>query len=183
MFKVSDEGAFVEVSLVSPIPAISLKLDHQNLKVRNKIKKILGIDVPLAQSITKYRHLSLCWISNDELLLLSEGKEVDVLLKKIRKELFSIHSLVEEVTDIRAWFLLEGERAIDLLRKGVPLDFSKLNLTSKNFFRSRLGEVQVNILVESRQRIIISVLRSLEEYTCQWLKQCSKQGSEINFDL
>ena len=183
MFKVSDEDAFVEVSLVSPIPAISLKIDHQNLKVRNKIKKILGMDVPLVESIIKYRHLSLCWISNDELLLLSEGNEVDVLLKKIRKELVSIHSLVEEVTDIRAWFLLEGKRAIDLLRKGVPIDFSKLDLSSKRFFRSRLGEIQVNVLVESKQRIIISVLRSVEEYACQWLKQCSKQGSEINFDL
>ena len=183
MYKVSDEGAFVEVSLVSPIPAISLKLDHQNLKVRNKIKKVLGIGVPSVQSITKYRHLSLCWISNDELLLLSEGKEVDLILKKIRKELVSIHSLVEEVTDIRAWFLLEGEKAIDLLRKGVPIDFSKFDLSSKSFFRSRLGEIQVNILVESKRRIIISVLRSVEEYACQWLKQCSKQGSEINFDL
>ena len=183
MFKVSDEGAFVEVSLISPIPAISLKLDHQKLIIRNKIKKILGMDVPSVGSTIKYRHLSLCWISNDELLLLSEGKEVDVLLKKIRKELVSIHSLVEEVTDIRAWFLLEGERAIDLLRKGVPIDFSKLDASSESFFRSRLGEIQVNILVESRRRIIISVLRSVEEYTCQWLKLCSKQGSEINFDL
>ncbi len=183
MFKVSDENAFVEVSLVSPIPAISLKLDHQNFKVGNKIKKILGMDVPTVESIIKYRDLSLCWISNDELLLLSEGKEVNVLLKKIRKELVGIHSLVEEVTDMRAWFLLEGDRAIDLLRKGVPTDFSKLDLASRSFFRSRLGEIQVNILVKSNQRIIISVLRSVEEYTCQWLNQCSKKGSEINFHL
>ena len=92
MFKVSDEGAFVEVSLVSPIPAISLKLDHQNLKVRNKIKKILGIDVPSVQSVIKYRHLSLCWISNDELLLLKLDKTnykverlITLLTNKINK--------------------------------------------------------------------------------------------------
>ena len=183
MFKVNDEGAFAEVSLVPPIPAVSLKLDHQNLKTSNKIKKILGIGVPSVESFTKNRSLRLCWISNDELLLLSEGKELDVLLKKTRKELGNIHSLIEDVTDMRAWFLIEGERAIDLLRKGVPKDFSKLGLLKKSFFRSRLGEVQVNILMESDRKIMISVLRSVEEYTSNWLKQCSRKGSEINFDL
>ena len=183
MFKVSDESAFAKVSLVPPIPAISLKLDHQDLKTRNKIKKILGMEIPSVESVIKHRNLTLCWVSNDELLLLSEGKEVGVLLEKIRKELGNIHSLVEDVTDLRAWFLLEGEGAIDLLRKGVPKDFSKLDLSSKSFFRSRLGEIQVNILMDSNQRIIISVLRSVEEYTCLWLNQCSRGGSEINFDL
>ncbi len=183
MFKVTDRGAFARVSLVSPIPAISLKLDHQNLKTRNKIKKIFGMDVPSVESVTKNHNLSLCWISDDELLLLSDSKDLVVLLKKIRKELGNIHSLVEDVTDMRAWFLIEGERAIDLLRKGVPKDFSKLSLLSKSFFRSCLGEVQVNILIESDQSILISVLRSVEEYTSQWLKQCSRKGSEINFDL
>ncbi len=183
MFKVSDQGAFAEVSLVSPIPAISLKLDHQNLKTRNKIKKILGTDVPTVESVIKNHNLSLCWISDDELLLLSEAKNLDVLLKKIRNELGNIHSLVEDVTDMRAWFLIEGERAIDLLRKGVPKNLSKLSLSSKSFFRSCLGEVQVNILIQSNESILISVLRSVEEYTSQWLKQCSREGSEINFDL
>ena len=54
MFKVSDEDAFVEVSLVSPIPAISLKLDHQKLIIRNKIKKILGMDVPSVGSTIEF---------------------------------------------------------------------------------------------------------------------------------
>ncbi len=85
------------------------------------------------------------------------------ILKKISKELVVSNSLVEEVTDLRAWFLLEGEKSIDLLKKGVPIDFSKFDLSSKSFFRSRLGEIQVNILVESKRRIIISGLRSVEE--------------------
>ena len=33
MYKISDEGAFVEISLLSPISAISLKVDHQNPKI------------------------------------------------------------------------------------------------------------------------------------------------------
>ena len=144
---------------------------------------MLGMEVPSIESVIKHGYLSLCWISNDELLLLSDTKAVDVLLKQIRKELGNIHSLVEEVTDLRSWFLVEGERSLDLLRKGIPKDFSKMNASSKSFFRSRLGEVQVNILIKSNRRILISVLRSVEEYTCQWFKQCSQAGSEINFDL
>ena len=125
----------------------------------------------------------MCWISNDELLLLNETKEKKDLLKKIKKELSNTHSLVENVTDMRAWFLIEGEGSIDLLRKGVPKDFSRLDLSSKNFFRSRLGEVQVNILIKSYEQVVISVLRSVQGYTSQWLKQCSQKGSEISFDL
>tara|TARA_B100001250_G_C19802950_1_gene791940 strand:+ start:2244 stop:2819 length:576 start_codon:yes stop_codon:yes gene_type:complete len=183
MYKVSDEGAFVEISLLSPISAISLKVDHQNPKIRSKLKKILGQGVPSVESHTKHGQISLCWISNDELLLLNETEEKKDLLKKIRKELSNTHSLVENVTDMRAWFLIEGEGSIDLLRKGVPKDFSRLDLSSKNFFRSRLGEVQVNILIKSYEQVVISVLRSVQGYTSQWLKQCSQKGSEISFDL
>ena len=42
----------------------------------------------------------------------------------------------------------KGNRALDILRKGVPLDLSKIKHLKK-FLRTRLGEIQINILIKS----------------------------------
>ena len=58
MHKVSEEVSFVGVSLISPISAISLKIDHQDPKIRIKLKKILEQEVPSVESITKHGQIS-----------------------------------------------------------------------------------------------------------------------------
>ncbi len=183
MFKVSQKDAFVEVSLLPPIHSISLKLDHEKLQIKKKLKKVIGIEVPSVESAAKEGQLTLCWVSNDELLLLNESQRNDDLLNKIRQELGKTHSLVEDVTDMRAWFLLKGKKCKDLLRKGVPIDLCNDKVSSRNFFRSRIGEVQVNILIKSDDQIVVSVLRSLQDYARQWFDQCSSKGTEVIFDL
>jgi sarcosine oxidase subunit gamma len=183
MHQISEKGAFVDVKLLKPFSAISIRLDHSNAKIRKKLKKTLGQEVPLQEVATINGNIYLCWISDDELLFIDEKNENKNLLPKILKEFRTIHSMVESVTDMRAWFSIKGAGAINLLRKGVPIDLSRLDLSSKNFFRTCLGEIQVNILIKSHDQVIICVLRSCEGYASNWLEHCSRKGSEVKFDL
>ena len=56
-------------------------------------------------------------------------------------------------------------------------------MSKNNFLRTRLGEIQINILFKSPDEILVSVLRSHKDYMIEWLEVCTKRGSEINFDL
>ena len=71
----------------------------------------------------------------------------------------------------------------DILRKGVPLDLGKSKISERSFLRTRLGEIQINILIKSSNEILVSVLRSHRDYMVDWFEVCTKRGTEINFDL
>ena len=91
--------------------------------------------------------------------------------------------VAENTTDLRVWILIKGNRALDILRKGVPIDLGNLNISENNFLRTRLGEIQVNILLKSSNEILLSVLRSHKDYMIDWFEVCTKCGTEINFDF
>ena len=95
----------------------------------------------------------------------------------------STTGVAENTTDLRVWFLIKGDRALDMLRKGVPVDLGKSKISESNFLRTRLGEIQINILLKSLDEIFVSVLRSHKDYMTEWFELCTKHGTEINFDL
>ena len=105
------------------------------------------------------------------------------MLSEFQKQMNLTTGLAEDTTDLRSWFLIRGDRVQDVLRKGVPIDLSKLELSEKNFLRTRLGEIQINILFKSLDEILVSVLRSHTDYMIEWFEVCTKCGTEINFDL
>ena len=110
-------------------------------------------------------------------------KENDKLLNEFKKQMNLTTGVAENTTDLRVWFLIKGERALDILRKGVPLDLSKSKISEGGFLRTRLGEIQINILIKSSNEILVSVLRSHRDYMVDWFGVCAKRGTEINFDL
>ena len=115
--------------------------------------------------------------------MLSEKEENEGLLNQFQKQMNLTTGVAENTTDLRSWFLIKGNRSVDILRKGVPLDLGKLEKAEKHCFRTRLGEIQINILIKSLDEILVSVLRSHKDYIIDWFESCTKRGTEINFDL
>ena len=174
---------FVDVYLIGSIKSFNIRVDHRDKKSLNVIKKNIEVKLPSIQNAIERNGLTLCWVSNDEYLLLSEKKENERLLGEFQKQMNLTIGLAEDTTDLRSWFLIRGDRVQDVLRKGVPIDLSKLELSEKNFLRTRLGEIQINILIKSLDEILVSVLRSYKDYLIDWFEVCNKRGTEINFDL
>ncbi len=174
---------FVDVYLIGSIRSLNIRVDQEDKNSLNIIKRNIGIKLPSVQKAIERNKLTLCWISNDEYLLLSEKKENEGLLNQFQKQMNLTTGVAENTTDMRVWFSIRGNRSLDILRKGVPLDLDKLEIAEGNFFRTRLGEIQINILFKSLDEILVSVLRSYKDYMIEWFKVCSKRGTEINFDL
>ena len=174
---------FVDVYLIGSIKSLNIRVDQRDKKSQNIIQKNIGSRPPSVQKAIERNGLTLCWVSNDEYLLLNQKKENDILLKEFQKQMNLTTGVAENTTDLRVWFLIKGNRALDLLRKGVPLDLEKSKISKSNFLRTRLGEIQINILFKSLDEILVSVLRSQKDYMIDWFEVCSRRGTEINFDL
>ena len=174
---------FVDIYLIGSISSLNIRLDKGDKKSLNLIQRKIGIKLPSIQKAVEKNKLTLCWISNDEYLLLNEKKENEELLKQFQKQMNITTGVAENTTDLRFWFLIKGNRSLDILRKGVPLDLGKLEIAKRNFFRTRLGEIQINILIKSLNEILVSVLRSQKDYMIDWFEVCAERGKEINFDL
>ena len=175
--------SFVDVYLMGSLSSLNIRIDKTNKKSVSLIQKSIVTKLPSAQKASERNGLTLCWVSNDEYLLLSEKKDNEFLLNEFKKQMNSTTGIAENTTDLRVWFLIKGDRALDILRKGVPIDLGKLKIYENNFLRTRLGEIQINILFKSSTELLISVLRSHKDYMIEWFKVCTKRGTEINFDL
>ena len=176
-------NSFVDVYLIGSLSSLNIRLDLTDKKSVSLVQKNIGIEIPSAQKALERDGLTLCCISSDEYLLLNEKKENESLLNEFQKQMNLTTGVAENTSDLRVWFLIKGDQAIDVLKKGVPIDLEKLQISETNFLRTKLGEIQINILFKSYNEILVSVLRSHKEYMIDWFEVCTKRGTEINFDF
>ena len=176
-------NSFVDVYLIGSLSSLNIRLDRTDKKSVSVLQKNIGIELPSAQKALERNGLTLCCVSNDEYLLLSEKKENARLLNEFEKQMNLTTGVAENTSDLRVWFLIKGNQALDILKKGVPIDLEKLQISKSNFLRTKLGEIQINILFKSSDEILISVLRSHKDYMIDWFEVCTKRGTEINFDF
>ena len=68
--------SFVDVYLIGSIRSLNIRVDQEDKKSLNIIQRNIGIKLPSVQKAKEKNKLTLCWISNDEYLLLSEKKKM-----------------------------------------------------------------------------------------------------------
>ena len=176
-------NSFVDVYLIGSLSSLNIRLDHTDKKSVSVVQKNIGIEIPSVQKALEKDGLTLCCISNDEYLLLNEKKENESLLNEFQKQMNLTTGVAENTSDLRVWFLIKGNLAIYALKKGVPIDLEKLQLSKTNFLRTKLGEIQINILFKSYNEVLVSVLRSHKDYMLDWFEVCTKRGTEITFEF
>ena len=113
---------FADVYLIGSIKSFNIRVDHRDKKSLNVIKKNIEVKLPSIQNAIERNGLTLCWVSNDEYLLLNQKKENDTLLKEFQKQMNLTTGVAENTTDLRVWFLIKGNRACLLYTSPSPRD-------------------------------------------------------------
>ena len=72
--------SFVDVYLIGSLSSLNIRLDQNDKKSVSLVQKDIGIKLPSAQKALERNGLTLCCVSNDEYLLLSEEKENETYL-------------------------------------------------------------------------------------------------------
>ena len=78
---------FLDVYFIGSIKSFNIRVDHRDKKSLNVIKKNIEVKLPSIQTAIERNGLTLCWVSNDEYLLLNQKKENDTRLQEFQKQM------------------------------------------------------------------------------------------------
>jgi sarcosine oxidase, subunit gamma len=170
----SYEG-FATIRETGPVGMITLRA--KGLKSLTKaIKATTGTKVPAQRGIEVDGDRACGWMSPDEYLLILPYPEVSSALATLANALKAEHYLAVDVSDARAVFRIEGDKAADVLRKLSPVDFD--TLAPGELRRSRAAQVAVAIWQQD-QGFTLVCFRSVAVYVMGLLTHSAQRGSEI----
>lgn len=166
---------FATIREIGPVGMIALRA--KGLKALDKaIKAAIGVKTPAQRRIEVNGDRACAWMSPDEYLLMLPYAEVAVALAKLSKSLAAEHYLAVDVSDARAVFRIEGDRAADVLRKLSPVDFDRLGPGEVR--RTRAAQVAA-ALWKQDQGFTLVCFRSVAAYVMGLLTHSAQPGSEL----
>jgi sarcosine oxidase subunit gamma len=166
---------FATIREIGPLGMITLRA--KGLKALDKaIKTAVGTKVPAQRRIEINGVKACAWMSPDEYLLLVPYSEVAKALGSLAKSLTGEHYLAVDVSDARAVFRIEGDKAADVLAKLSPVDFQAL--APGEIRRTRTAQVAA-ALWKQDQGFTLVCFRSVASYVMGLLVHSAQPGSEF----
>lgn len=166
---------FAYIREIGPLGMITLRCDLAQKPVAAVLKK-LGLSVPAPRRIVQAEDKHVGWMSPDELLLILPYAEVESTLETLRNALAKVHFLAADVSDARAVFRIEGDKAGQVLAKLCPVDLAKLE--PGELRRTRAAQVAAAFWAEDGGYTLVS-FRSVAGYVMGVLTVSATSGAEI----
>jgi sarcosine oxidase, subunit gamma len=166
---------FASIREIGPLGMITLRA--KGVKALDKaVKSVTGTKLPAQRRIEVNGDRACGWMSPDEYLLIVPYTEVAGALASLAKSLAGEHHLAVDVSDARAVFRVEGDRARDVLRKLSPVDFE--TLAPGELRRTRAAQVAA-ALWEQDGGFTLVCFRSVAGYVMGLLTHSAQPGSEL----
>jgi sarcosine oxidase subunit gamma len=169
-------SGFAEIHEIGPVGMITLRA--KGLKSLDKaIKAAVGTKVPAPRRIEIAGDRACGWMSPDEYLLVMPYSEVATTLATLAQMLGSGHHLAVDVSDARAVFRIEGDKADQVLQKLVPADLDRL--AEGELRRSRAAQAAVAFWRQDGATMLVC-FRSVAAYVMGLLTHAALPGSELS---
>lgn len=166
---------FATVREIGPLGMITLRA--KGVKALDKaVKAITGTKLPAQRRMEINGDKACGWMSPDEYLLIVPYAEVAGALAKLAKSLAGEHHLAVDVSDARAVFRIEGDKAGDVLRKLAPVDLDTLQ--PGEIRRSRVAQVAAAFWADDNGFTLVC-FRSVAAYVMGLLTHSAQPGSEL----
>jgi sarcosine oxidase subunit gamma len=166
---------FATIREIGPLGMITLRA--KGVKALEKaVKAVTGTKLPAQRRIEVKGDRACGWMSPDEYLLIVPYAEVAASLAALAKALAGEHHLAVDVSDARAVFRVEGDKAADVLRKLSPVDFEKLE--PGELRRSRAAQVAAAMWAQDGGFTLVC-FRSVGAYVMGLLTHSAQPGSEL----
>ena len=169
-------AGFADVREIGPLGMITLRCDLAEKTLASALKK-LGLSVPAPRRIVQKDGRSAGWMSPDELLIILPYAEVENTLDTLRNALAKIHFLAADVSDARAVFRIEGNKAAQVLAKLCPVDLTTLE--TGELRRTRAAQVAAAFWAEDGGYTLVS-FRSVAGYVMGVLTLSATKGAELH---
>lgn len=144
------------------------------------VKGVLGVDLPVKpRTSVAWGDIKVLWLSIDQWLILSSRDKAHELLAQLREALKGIHSLVVDVSDMRAIIRLEGEGCREVLMKGTSLDLLDPEYVQGCCRRMRYAEIAALLDVVEDNVFDVYVFRSYAHYTWNFICATAKAPAKL----
>ena len=144
------------------------------------VKGVLGVELPVKpRTSASWGDVRVLWLSTDQWLILSSRSKAHELLSNLREALKGIHSLVVDVSDMRAIIRLEGEGCREVIMKGTSLDLLDKEYVQGCCRRMRYAEIAALLDVVEDDVFDIYVFRSFAHYTWNFLCATAKAPAKL----
>jgi sarcosine oxidase subunit gamma len=161
---------FATIREIGPVGMITLRA--KGLKSLDKaVKAVTGTRIPARRRIEVNGERACGWMSPDEYLLILPYADVTDALAKLAKSLAGEHYLAVDVSDARAVFRVEGDRAAEVLQRLSPVDFETLE--PGELRRSRTAQVAAAMWKQD-QGFTLVCFRSVAKYVFDLLANASR---------
>jgi sarcosine oxidase subunit gamma len=174
------QGLSIELREITDRGMIDVRGSASDKKFMAAVKKILGLDLPkVPRTSVSWGDVKALWLSIDQwLILCSRGKAVE-LTAALKAELVSVHSLIVDVSDMRAVLRLEGEGVREVLLKGSSLDLLSDDYAAGTVRRMRYAEIAALLHVVEDTVFDIYVFRSYADYTWDFILATARAPAKV----
>lgn len=167
---------FATIRDIGPIGMITLRAKPDVAGLAEAVKAAVGVDLPATRKINTAGDTACGWMSPDEYLLVVPYGDVAAALGKLAEGLKGQHYLAVDVSDARAVFRVEGDKAAQVLAKTSPVDFATLE--KGELRRTRAAQVAAAFWADDAGYTVVC-FRSVGKYVFDLLATSAIKGSEL----
>lgn len=167
---------FCKVREIGPLGMISLRAKPDVKELAKAVKAAVGTKLPAQRRIEIAGEKACGWMSPDEYLLILPYAETGAAMEAIAREMGAAHHLAAVVSDARAVFRVEGEKATQVLAKLCPVDFE--TLAEGELRRTRAAQVAAAFWKDEGGFTVVC-FRSVAGYVMGLLTHSAEKGSEL----
>ncbi len=172
---------FALIEELPPIGMLTLRGDFTASKFKSAVKKSAGVAIPAQRQVAQAGDNTLCWMSPDELLLVTGYDSAADKKAALDKALSGQHYMAEVVSDARAMFRVIGQPAQigELIAKLAPVDMSADVFKPGDIRRSHIGQVAAAFWLVDDNTLHLVCFRSVARYVFDLLDISATKGSEV----
>jgi sarcosine oxidase, subunit gamma len=167
---------FAQVWEIGPLGMIALRAKPEIAGLAEAVRSVTGTDLPAQRRIEVAGERAAGWMSPDEYLLILPYGETGAAMESLSKALAGEHHLAMVVSDARAVFRIEGDKAGQVIRKLSPVDLDMM--APGELRRTRTAQVAAAFWKQGDGYTLVC-FRSVATYVVGLLTQSAQPGSEI----
>lgn len=168
---------FAKVREIGPLGMISLRAGPDVAGLAEAVRVVTGTGLPAARRIEVAGEYAVGWMSPDEYLLILPYEETGAAMAALGQALAGQHHLAAVVSDARAVFRIEGQKADQVIRKLCPVDMDRL--AEGELRRTRAAQVAAAFWRQGDGFTLVC-FRSTAAYVMGLLSHSARPGSELN---
>lgn len=158
------------------IGKINLRGDTGDDAFTNAVKNVVNCSLPTEpNTMVRGSDCTVFWLGPNEWLIHSEEDAQRALEARLRETLKDLHTAIVDVSDYYVVMRLSGEKILEVLGKGTPLDLHPRTFLTGRCVQTRFGHSTVLLHKVDDDTVDLQVRWSFAEYVWSYIVEGTRE--------